>query len=125
MTLRTYLTVAAVVILMATGWWLRGIYEDSKDLAALEAQQAAEEKYEARESKVAKLVEERLAELKANERVIEREKLKLVERPVYRSDCVDADGLHLLGRMARGGDAEKPSGEVPGGAAGADGKDGR
>lgn len=125
MTLRGAATFAIVTGLLLAGWWLRGTYEDAKDKAELQAQLEAERKYEARESKVAKLVEDRLASLKANETVIERERLKLVDRPVYRNDCIDDDGLRLIERMARGGGAEKPVVEVPGGSAGADRKDGK
>lgn len=125
MTLSGYLKIGAVLLLIGVGWGLRGLVEDSKDLASLEARQEQEQKFEARESKVATLVEERLATLKANEKVIEREKIKLVDRPIYRVDCVDSDGLGLLGRMARGGDAAKPAGDVPNGTAGADRNNGR
>lgn len=125
MSIRAIAASVGILFLMFVGWWCRGIYEDAKDASELRARLEAEQKFDARESKVAGLVEKRLAELKANETVIEREKLKLVERPVYRSDCIDADGLRLIGRIASGSNAEKPAGEVSDGAPAAAGKDGR
>lgn len=125
MTLRAYLTIAAVVVLVVVGWWLRGLYEDRKDLAALEAREQEREAFITRESNIAKKVEDKLAELKANERIIEREINNVVERPVYRTSCLDGDGLQILKRIARGGDAAEPSGDVPGKPAGADRPDGR
>lgn len=90
----------AIAVVMAScsllGWSGRGWYEDSADLAELRGAQAAIDAAMKRESSIASALEVRLQELKANERVIEREKLKIVDRPVYRAECLDADGVRLI-----------------------------
>ena len=44
---------------------------------------------------------------------------KIIDRPVYRSVCVDADGLRLLNdQIRRAGDAGEPGSPLPGSAAG-------
>ena len=88
---------------MASGWTVRGWYE-AKQIA--EARQAVER----HDSKVAAALEARMAELKANERIIEREKLKIIDRPVYRNVCLDADGVRIANAAKNG--AAKPAGEV-------------
>lgn len=123
--LRIYLYIAAIVALILVGWFVRGWYEHLKDMLSHAAQQVAEDDFKAHESKIAQLVEKRLAELKANERVIEHETTRIIERPVYRNDCVDDDGLQLLRRMAHGADPGKPAGEVPAAPSGSGRKDGR
>lgn len=53
-------------------------------------------------------METKLAELKANERIIEREKLKIVDRPVYRNVCLDSDGVRIA-NQAKNGTAKSAS----------------
>lgn len=107
------LAIAAVAacLLVFAGWYFRGLLEDSRDLAELQGAQAAIEASMARESSIASALETRLADLKANERVIEREKIKVVDRPVYRADCLDADGVRLVNAAKDG--AAKPVAAVP------------
>lgn len=69
--------------------------EDSKELASAKA--VAEAQY-----KIGKQLEATLSTLKANEKVIEREKIKVVERPVYRNVCLDADGVQLINQSKNG-----------------------
>ena len=79
------------LLLVASGWWVRGWYEDSKQLASnktvAEVQQA-----------ISKQLEEKLATLKANERVIEREKIKIIDKPVYKNVCLDAEAVSLINK---------------------------
>jgi len=52
----------------------------------------------------------------ANTREITREVATVVERPVYRSTCIDADGVGLLDRAAanaNGEDLARPAGPAP------------
>lgn len=60
-----------------------------------------------RVSEIVDKVDKRLDELRANEKVIEREKLKIVDRPVYRNQCLDDDGVSLI-NQARLGKARVP-----------------
>lgn len=103
---------AAVAGIFALGWVANGWFRDSQELAEQKGAEAAIAAFEKKESAVAAAVEARLADLKANERVIEREKLKILERPVYRAQCLDADGLRLL-QAAFAGQPAKPAGQVP------------
>ena len=97
-----YVLVALVPLsLIASGWTVRGWYE-AKQIA--EAHQAVER----HDSKVAAALETRLSELKANERIIEREKLKIVDRHGYRNVCLDADGVRLA-NAAKNGTAKSAS----------------
>ncbi|WP_273009442.1 hypothetical protein [Spongiibacter tropicus] len=114
-----YLAVVALIAAIAAGGWVgRGWYEDSRDLAEERGAQAAIDAAMERESKVAEKVEDRLADLKANERIIDRGVIREIQNPVYRNVCLPAGGLRLLNAAARGepvpADAADP---VPGDAA--------
>lgn len=96
---------AAVVILVITfiaGWQVKGAFVAKRDLAILDAKNEFIKAYQEGEAHTASIVESRLQELKANERVIERERIKLVDRPVYSNECLDADGLLLIERARTG-----------------------
>lgn len=75
---------------------------DSEQLSELSNQQKIMQEWLSRESSVAEVVEHKLSELKANERVLERERVRIVEKPVYNIQCLDEDGLELLRRYAGG-----------------------
>lgn len=114
-----YAVVLAVVAAIAFGGWVgRGWYEDSQDLAEERGAQAAIDAAMARESKIAEKVETRLADLKANERIIDRGVIREIQNPVYRNVCVPAGGLRLLNAAARGEPVPADSADpVPGDAA--------
>lgn len=110
-----YLAVVALIAAIAAGGWVgRGWYEDSRDLAEERGAQAAIDAAMERESKVAEKVEDRLADLKANERIIDRGVIREIQNPVYRNVCVPESGLRLLNAAARGEPVPaEPAGEVP------------
>lgn len=98
-----YAVVLAVVAAIAAGGWVgRGWYEDSQDLAEERGAQAAIDAAMERESKIAEKVETRLADLQANERIIDRGVIREIQNPVYRNVCLPAGGLRLLNAAARG-----------------------
>jgi len=98
-----YAVVLAVVAAIAAGGWVgRGWYEDSQDLAEERGAQAAIDAAMARESKIAEKVETRLADLKANERIIDRGVIREIQNPVYRNVCVPDSGRLLINAAARG-----------------------
>lgn len=71
-----------------------------------------------RESQIAVNLEARLAKFKAEQRVIDHETIKLVERPVYRNVCLDADGVRSINASAGASidpavTPAKPATEVP------------
>jgi hypothetical protein len=98
-----YAVVLAVVAAIALGGWVgRGWYEDSQDLAEERGAQAAIAAAMERESKIAEKVETRLADLKANERIIDRGVIREIQNPVYRNVCVPDSGRLLINAAARG-----------------------
>lgn len=112
----------AIAAIGYAGWMTRGWFEDSKDLAAMEAQQALVEEIRAGQREVSQHVEQRLSELRANERIIDRGIIREIEKPVYRNVCVppDSDAFRLLRDLASGQAPGKPDDKMPAGAADAD-----
>ncbi|MCE8002529.1 hypothetical protein [Billgrantia ethanolica] len=114
------------IILMAlpltVGWVGRGWYEDARRLTAERATRQAIDAAMARESDIAERVEARLAELTANERVIDRGIIREIERPIYRRVCLEPDAVRLLNDAAAGRapDPAEPAAALSGRAAGAD-----
>lgn len=104
-----------IALAFGAGWRTKAAFVAERDLAVAEAKQQFLDAYQNAESGKAKLLEDKLADLRANERTIEREKLKIIDRPVYLNTCLDADGLRLI-ESARAGktNAGKPADEVPG-----------
>lgn len=90
------------------GWAVNGWYADSLAYAASEAATAAQEKANKREFEQGEALEKWLAKNSINERVILRESVKLVDRPVYHNVCLDPDGLRLI-NAAKNGTAIKPA----------------
>ena len=96
-----------------TGWVVKGKFVDSEQAALEKARQEMITQLRQNDAHIANILERKLQELKANEKVIERERIKVIDRPVYHNVCLDADGLQLIER-ARSGKTEssKPAGEV-------------
>jgi len=115
-----YLIIASAAF--AAGWTVRGWFEDSRNLAIERAAAAIEQQALARESAIAAKVEQRLAELKANQTVIDRGIIRETEKPVYLRVCLEPDAIGLLNASAQGAAANpaEPAGEVPGAPAAAD-----
>lgn len=93
---------ASLVLGCALGWWVQGWRHDSFELArqqtaresqrlAARAADAASERHEADK-----------AALRAEFKPIYKEVEVVVQKPVYRNVCLDADGLRLLERALRG-----------------------
>lgn len=107
------LKVAVLLIAFAAGWKVNGWRLAAEKSAAEEARQAMIDAFKVEEAKSAALLEKRLKELRANEKVIERERIKLVDRPIYSNECLDTDGLQLVERARTGkANSGKSSGEV-------------
>lgn len=97
---KLFLTIFVIVGSFYTGYQYSIYKNDSEQLHQLLIQQQIMQTYLSRESEVAKNVEERLQQLTANETVIERERVQIVERPVYNNVCIDEDGLRLIKQYA-------------------------
>ncbi|WP_417216572.1 hypothetical protein [Alcanivorax sp.] len=116
-----YLVVLAVIAGIAFGGWTaRGWYEGKKDLAALKAAQAAIDAAMARESDIAQAVEEKLANLKANQTVIDRGVIREVVKPVYQRVCFEPDLVRMLNLESGEALPADLTGQVPGDADKAD-----
>lgn len=104
--LRGNIKIISILILMATCSYLGYMYNDykrdSEYSAAKEAAELVIKSEQRRESEIAKLVNERLQSLSDNERVIERERIKIVDRPIYKVECIDDGGLNLIRQYAKG-----------------------
>ena len=78
--------IAIIVALIGSfiaGWQVKGAFVAKRDLAIAEAKAEFIKIYQEGEAHTAGIVESRLAELKANEKTIERERIKIVERRLY------------------------------------------
>ena len=103
--------VVAIILVFASGWTTRGWYEASKAQAAKDAKAKAEKAAQARESEIAQVVEDQLTKVNESRGVVYRETVKVVNRPVYQSDCLDAAGLSLVNQAA--GYPAEPADKVP------------
>lgn len=90
-------------VCFGAGWRVKAAFVAERDLAVVEAKQEFIDAYRKEEGKSAALFEDKLKELKANEKTIEYERIKIVDRPVYRNECLDDDGLHLIEGARTGG----------------------
>lgn len=93
---------ASLVFGFTGGWWVQGWRHDSMEFdrqevaresqrLAARAADAASERHEAAK-----------AALRAEFKPIYKEVEVVVQKPVYRNVCLDADGLRLLERAVRG-----------------------
>lgn len=100
----------------AGGWMARGWFEDSRDLVALEAQNALAAQVRKDMGVVAERVESRLSELKANEKVIDRGIIREITKPIYQRVCFEPELVRLLNDAQLGGSGKSES-EMPGSSA--------
>lgn len=109
---RFKLPIAALLLAGAllAGWQARGWHEDSRRLTAERATQQAIDAALSRESRIAQAVEVRLAELEANERIIDRGIIREVQKPIYQRVCLGDDAIRLLNDAAAG---RRPDPAVP------------
>lgn len=100
------LIVCLLIVLssFSAGWKVKGAFEAKRNLAILEAKNEFINAYQKNEANIAGIVQSKLDELRANERIIERDKIKIIDRPVYSNECIDDDGLHII-ESARTGKA--------------------
>lgn len=97
--------IAALVIAAAlfySGIRVERAFNAERDLAIKKASDAFILKFQMAEAAQAKLLEDKLSALKANERLVIRETQKIVNNPIYRNECFDADGVHAIERARRG-----------------------
>lgn len=95
--------VAGAVALVAAGWQTRAWYEDSRDLSAERTMAKTLEAAMLRESSIAKLVEDKLAGLQANERIIDRGVIREVQKPIYQQVCLPDNMVDTINAEIRRG----------------------
>lgn len=88
------------------GWRTHAAFDAEEELKRADSVLAIQ-------SAVSAKLEEKLSDLRANEKVIERETQKIIERPIYRNVCADADGLRLLEAARVGAKPAEHAGKVP------------
>ena len=91
-----------IVVSFIAGWQIKGAFIAKRDLAIKEAQEAMLKELQENEAHIANILELKLQDLKANEKVIERERIRIIDRPVYHNECLDADGLRLIEQARTG-----------------------
>lgn len=106
MTTKLYLYVLLLTVGFAGGFTVNKWYNGYMQLQAVNLLEA----YKQGESDVARELESSLQEMSQNERVIEKHTRTIVERDVYRIECIDDDGLRLIKAHATG-DAGKLTGK--------------
>lgn len=112
MPIQLKLIAAAIIIIgsFSTGWAVKGSFVAKEQLAILEAKNELINDFRAIESNISKTVEDKLKNLKANERVINNEILKVIEKPIYSNECLDSRGLQIIERARTGkADSAKPN----------------
>lgn len=91
----------AVIVVFVGGWSARGWYEDSKYLAQQEAIKKAIDAFQSKESETAKAVNNKLAELKANERTRIIKTQEIVKQPEFINVCISQDGIDSINSAVR------------------------
>ncbi|MFI2817918.1 hypothetical protein [Vreelandella piezotolerans] len=93
---------AALATTFAGGWQVANWQNESQQLTAERAAQQAINAAMARESEIAANVETRLAELQANERIIDRGIIREIQKPIYHRVCLEPELIRLLNNAAAG-----------------------
>lgn len=112
--LQVMLPVLGLALGLVLGWKTKGAFVDSAELHAQKAREGVLVQLRERENAIADQLAKRMAAAQVKERVIERERIKIVDRPVYNNVCLDDDGVQLINRArAAQGDTTKSADAVP------------
>lgn len=109
-----YVGGGALLAGLAGGWYARDVKADADDKVRAE-QVAKDIARRANEADAAAASYEALkASIDARERVVIKEVTRVVEKPVYRNECLDDDGLRILAADIQARSAPgKPAAAVP------------
>ncbi|GHB32863.1 hypothetical protein [Salinicola rhizosphaerae] len=120
MKIRILIGLITLAIAAWCGWLTRGWFEDAQQLTEERAARLVADAAMAREADIASVVESRLAELDANERIIDRGVIREIQKPIYRRVCLGDDAIRLLNDAAAGGapNSAEPQAQMPDHAAG-------
>lgn len=97
----------------ASGWKARSWKADSEDKARLEAEAEVKRLRARQVDDAAQWLEVKRAAAEIRWRTVTKEVEKVVEKPVYRSDCLDADGLRLIAEQVNARTSGQPAPAVP------------
>lgn len=97
-----YITPVALAAGLAIGWTAHTWYADSVTLAAKNAADAVAQAAESRESRIAKSVEGKLAELRANERTRVVEVPEIIKQPELVRVCLSEDAVNSINAAVGG-----------------------
>ncbi|WP_374828620.1 hypothetical protein [Marinobacter shengliensis] len=92
----------AVGAIGATSWTARGWFEDSRRLAVVADREALAAEFRSDVAEISRQVEDRLSQLRANERVIDRGVIREIQKPVYQRVCFEPELVRLLNAAQRG-----------------------
>lgn len=87
---------AALAVGFTSGWQVRSWKADADEQDRAEMQAKAAHAQRERADRAAEQYETGRATAEARERVVVKEVRRVVEKPVYRDVCLDADGLRVL-----------------------------
>lgn len=112
----THLAAALLAGLLAfgAGWQVRSWKADSDAVAQVRADASTARKQAANGDAAATRHESTRATLQRQDAVLVREIERVVEKPVYRTECIDADGLRIIAAALSGAaDPGEPAPAVP------------
>lgn len=87
---------------LGAGWQINNWRHTAALAAERDANQRAINAASQRESAIAAQLEKRLANLRANQTVIDRGVIREIQKPVYRVVCIQPDGLRYINAAAAG-----------------------
>ncbi|MFZ3141133.1 hypothetical protein [Polaromonas sp.] len=113
------ITLIAAAVFAVGAWQIQNWRFDAKEKQRIEAQLEQRRTDEKAASAASTAFEKDRSNNENRTRTVYVKVDKIIDRPVYRSVCVDADGLRLLnGAIGRTDDAGEPGSPLPGPAAG-------
>ncbi len=84
------------------GWQINNWRHTASLVAERDTNQRAINAASQRESAIAAQLEKRLADLRANQTIIDRGVIREIQKPVYRVVCIQPDGLRYINAAAAG-----------------------
>lgn len=87
---------------MSSGYLINDWKRDSEDFKIQKRVDEFLEEQRKKQLEASLKLEEKLKELKANEKIIHTKEKEIIERPIYRNICVDDDGLSILNQYGSG-----------------------
>jgi hypothetical protein len=103
----------AAALCFAAGWKVNQYRTDSLLLAEVRGAELVAQAEREREHAISKTLEDKLSVLDNKTWVVFRDRNKIIEKPVYRNQCLDPDGVQLINAAKGGAAAGQHYGSVP------------